>query len=45
MLGQYKIKTINIVKLLNKLLNTYVFSGKVNLNLNGNKIVKLKTYA
>ncbi|CAD8132850.1 unnamed protein product [Paramecium pentaurelia] len=45
MLGQYKIKTINIVKLLNKLLNTYIFSGKVNLNLNGNKIVKLKTYA
>ncbi|CAD8103475.1 unnamed protein product [Paramecium sonneborni] len=45
MLGQYKIKTINIVKLLNKFLNMYVFSGKVNLNLNGNKIIKLKTYA
>ncbi|CAK94974.1 unnamed protein product (macronuclear) [Paramecium tetraurelia] len=45
MLGQYKIKTINVVKLLNKLLNTYVFSATVNLNLNGNKVVKLKTYA
>ncbi|CAD8177825.1 unnamed protein product [Paramecium pentaurelia] len=45
MLGQYKIKTINIVKVLKKLLNTYVFQGKVNLNLNGYKMIKLKTYA
>ncbi|CAD8090152.1 unnamed protein product [Paramecium sonneborni] len=45
MLSQHKIKTINIVKLLDKFLNTYVFSGKVYLNLNGNKIIKLKTYA
>ncbi|CAD8089596.1 unnamed protein product [Paramecium sonneborni] len=44
MLRQFKIKTINIRKLITKLMSIYQLSKKVKLNFNGDYTLKFRTY-